>query len=147
MCGAPAIVSLLPGFGYVDGRRPVPRQVRAIRGGDGFVDEEYGPLEPWHMFARRQNVRGGSAVLLALQEDVALAFIPCFHSCSGVGALDAVRQLTAAELHQQFFDTDAGTRAVFGLWALRVDSPLRHEDSVAAIGNLPPFPSMPGRLA
>ena len=99
------------------------------------------------MFARRQNVRGGSAVLLALQEDVALAFIPCFHSCSGVGALDAVRQLTAAELHQQFFDTDAGPRAVFDLWALRVDSPLRHENSVAVIGNLSPFPSIPGWLA
>ena len=81
MCGAPAIVSLLPGFGHVGECRPLPRQVRAVRAGDGFADEDTdGPLEPWHMFARRQNVRGGSAVLLALQEDVArlsyLAFIP-----------------------------------------------------------------------
>ena len=46
-----------------------------------------------------------------------------------------LRQLTAVELHQQLFDADAGTRAVFGLWAMRVNSALRHEDSVAAIGN------------
>ena len=46
-----------------------------------------------------------------------------------------LRQLTVVELHQQFFDAGAGTRAVFGLWAVRVDSALRHEDSVAAIDN------------
>ena len=46
-----------------------------------------------------------------------------------------LRQLTAVELHHQLVDADARTRAVFGLWALRVDSALQHEDSVAAIGN------------
>ena len=85
MCGAPAIVSLLPGFGHVDERRPLPRQVRAVRGGDGFADEEYGPLEPWHMFARRQNVRDGSAVLLALQQDVARLSYPAFIPAHGWG--------------------------------------------------------------
>ena len=39
MCGAPAIVSLLPGFGHVDERRPLPRQIRAVRAGAGFADE------------------------------------------------------------------------------------------------------------
>ena len=86
MCGAPAIVSLLPGFGHVDERRPLPRQVRAVRAGDGFADEDTdGPLEPWHMFARRQNVRGGSAVLLALQEDVARLSYPAFIPAHGWG--------------------------------------------------------------
>ena len=69
MCGAPAIVSLLPGFGHVDECRPLPHQVRAVRAGDGFADEDAdGPLEPWHMFARHQHMLGGSVVLLALQE-------------------------------------------------------------------------------
>ena len=76
MCGAPAI-----GFGHVDERRPLPRQVRAVRAGDCFADEDAnGRLVPWHMFARRQQVRDGSAVLLSLQEDDArlsyAAFIP-----------------------------------------------------------------------
>ena len=45
--GAPAIVSLLPAFGRVDECRPLPRQVRAVRTGDGFADEDAdGPLEP-----------------------------------------------------------------------------------------------------
>ena len=69
MCGAPAIVSLLPGFGHVGECRPLPRQVRAVRAGDGFADEDADALlEPLHMFARRQHVLCGS-VLLALQED------------------------------------------------------------------------------
>ena len=70
------------------------------------------------MFARRQYVRDGSAVVLALREDVTR--LSCFHSCSRVGAwLRYLRQMTAAERHQQLFDADAGTRAVFRLWALR----------------------------
>ena len=36
--------------------RPLPRQVRAVRPGDGFVEDANGSLEPWHMFARRQHV-------------------------------------------------------------------------------------------
>ena len=54
-----------------------------------------------------------------------------------------LRLSTAAEPHEQFLDTDAATRAVFGLWALRVDSAIQHEDSVAAIGDLFPCPSLP----
>ena len=86
MCGAPAIVSLLPGFGHVDERRSFPRQVRAVRTGDGFADEGTdGPLEPWHMCARRQNMRGDSAILLALQEDFARLSHPAFIRAHGWG--------------------------------------------------------------
>lgn len=70
MCGVPAIICPLQGFRNVDESR-LPRQVRVVRGEDGFRDEDAdGLLEPCHMFARRQVVRGGSAVLLAVQEDV-----------------------------------------------------------------------------
>ena len=88
------------------------------------------------MFTRRQHVRGGSAVVLALREDFARLSYPAFIPARGWGPwVRYLRQLTAVELHQQLFDADAGTRAVFGLWAMRVNSALRHEDSVAAIGN------------
>ena len=47
MCGAPAIVSLRPGFGHVGQCRPRPRQVRAVRAGDGIAgDDADGPSEP-----------------------------------------------------------------------------------------------------
>ena len=78
MCGDPAIVSLLPGFCNVKESRPLPRQVRAVRVEDGLHDNHVGSLEPWHMFARRQDFRGGSTVLLALQEDVARVSYPPF---------------------------------------------------------------------
>ena len=130
---------LLPGFVHVDECRvqPLPRQVQAVRAGDGFADEDAdGPLEPWHMFARRQQVRGGPAVVLALREGVTRLSYPAFIPARGWGAwVRYLRQFMAAELHQQLFEADAGTRAVFGLWALCVDPALRHEDRVAAIGN------------
>ena len=81
VCGSPAIVSLLPTFGYVSDDNPRPCQVQAVHaeGGAGNEDDG-GPSESWHMLAHRQDVRGGSAVMQALQEDVArlayLAFIP-----------------------------------------------------------------------
>ena len=62
-------------------RRQAACQVQAVHaeGGAGNEDDG-GPLEPWHMFAHRQDVRGSSAVMQARQEDVArlayLAFIP-----------------------------------------------------------------------
>ena len=88
------------------------------------------------MFARGQHVRGGSAVVLPLREDVTRLLYPAFIRARGwVPWVRYLRQLTVVEMHQQFFDAGAGTRAVFGLWALRVDSALRHEDSVAAIDN------------
>ena len=34
------------------------------------------------------------------------------------------------------------TRSVFGLWALSVDSAIQHQDSIAAVGDLTPFPSL-----
>ena len=85
MCGAPAIVSLLLGFRHVDESRPLPRQLRAVNAGDGFADEDTdGSLEPWHRFAR-QNVRGDSAVFLALQEDVVRLSYPAFIPAQGWG--------------------------------------------------------------
>ena len=69
MCGAPATVSLLPMFHHDSDDRPLPRQVRAVRAEDGAGGEDVdGPVEPWHMFARRQDVRFGSAVVLALHQ-------------------------------------------------------------------------------
>ena len=88
------------------------------------------------MFARSQHVRGRSAVVAALREDVTRRSYPAFIPARVWGPwVRYPRQLTAAELHQQLFDADPGARAVFGLWALRVDSALRHEDSVGAIGD------------
>ena len=81
VCGSPAIVSRLPTFGYVSDDKPCPCQIQAVHaeGGLGNKDDG-GPLEPWHMFAHHQGVRGGSAVIQALQEGVSrlanLAFIP-----------------------------------------------------------------------
>ena len=130
-------VCLLPGFGHVDECRPLPRQVQAVRVGDDFADEDAdGPLEPWHMFARHQHVHGGSAVVFALREDVTRLSYPAFIPARGWGPwVRYLRQWTADELHQQLFEADVESRAVFELWTLRFDSALRHEDSVTAIGN------------
>eukprot|EP00904_Undaria_pinnatifida_P002722 jgi/Undpi1/12450/HiC_scaffold_5.g02121.m1 len=92
MCGAPAIVSLLPTFGYVSDDRPLPRHARAVRAEDGAGDEDDdGPLGTWHMFARLQSVRGGSAVMLALQ-DVARLACPAFSPHRGRGGLGSTIQ-------------------------------------------------------
>ena len=40
LCGAPAIVSLLPTFGFVSDNRPLPRHVRAVRAEDGAGGED-----------------------------------------------------------------------------------------------------------
>ena len=47
--GSPAIVSLLPTFGYVSDDKPCPCLVQAVHveGGAGNEDDG-GPLEPWH---------------------------------------------------------------------------------------------------
>ena len=82
MCGGPTAAAFPPRFGDVEDSKPLPRQVRAVRAADGLGDEDAdGRLEPCHMFARRQFVRGGSAILLALQNDIArlrtpLSFLP-----------------------------------------------------------------------
>ena len=114
-------VCLLPGFAHVDECRPLPRQGQAVRVGDAFADGGAdGPLEPWHMFARRQHLRGGLAVVLALRQDVTRLSYPAFIPARIWGPwVRYLRYLTAAELHQQFFDTDAGTRAVFRLGPAR----------------------------
>ena len=79
-------VSLLPGFGDVDECRPLPRQVQAVRAGDGFADEDAdGPWEPWHMFGRGQHVCGGSAVVFALQDDFARLSYPVLIPARGWG--------------------------------------------------------------
>lgn len=50
--------SLLAGFGHVDECRPLARQVRAVRAGDGFAEEGVdGRLETLHMVTSRTNVR------------------------------------------------------------------------------------------
>ena len=88
MCGALAAISLLPTFHHASDDRPLPRPVRAVRAEDGACgDNVDGPLESWHMFARRQDVSGGSAVVLALQEDVVQLAYPPLHSSSRVGSL------------------------------------------------------------
>ena len=116
VCGLPAIVSLLPTFGYVGDDKSCLCQVQAVHAeGSAGNEDDGGPLEPWHMFARRQDVRGSSAVMKALQEDVArlayLAFIP--HRGRG-GWVRLLRPITATELHERFFNTSSGTRSVFG---------------------------------
>ena len=80
MCGAPAIVSLRPGFGYVDERRLLPRQVQAVRVGDGFADKILMVLWSHGTYSRATNMCAGrgSAVLRALQEDVARLSYPVF---------------------------------------------------------------------
>ena len=77
VCGSPAIVSLLPTFTYVSDDKPCLCQVQAAHAEGGAGDEnDGGPLELWHMFAHRQDMRGGSAVVQALQDDVArLAYL------------------------------------------------------------------------
>ena len=66
MCGSPGIVSVLPAFCYVSDDRPLPLQVQAARVERGAGDEDDdGPLELRHMLARPQDVRGGSAGMLA----------------------------------------------------------------------------------
>ena len=42
-----------------------------------------------------------------------------------------------------FFDTDSGTRSIFGRWALHVSSTVEDEGNVDIIGDLPPFPLSP----
>ena len=147
MCGDPAIVSLLPGFCNVVESRPLPRQVRAVRVEDSLHDDnDDGSLEPWHMFARRQDFRGGSTVLLALQEDVTRVSYPPFIPHREWGPwVRMLRLLSTADQQHQFFDTEPGTQSVFGQWALRVNAAIEYEDSVRIVGDLPPFPSPPVR--
>ena len=137
VCGSPAIVSLLPTFGYVSDDRPCPCQVQVVHaeGGAGNEDDG-GSLEPWHMFAHRQDVRGGSAVMQALQEDVARFAYLAFVSHRGRGGwVRLLRLITATELHKRFFHASSGTRSVFGRWAAR--------GHASVVGDLPPFISPP----
>ena len=143
MCGDPTIVSLLPGLCNVEESRPLPRQVRSVRVEDCLHDDnDDSPLEPWHMFARRQDFRGGSTVLLALQEDVARVSYPPFipHRECCIQCL-----YSTADQQHQFFDTEPGTQSVFGQWALRVNAAIEYEDSVRIVGDWPSFPSLPVR--
>lgn len=144
MCGTPAAVSLLPAFGNVDESRQLPRQLRAVRAEDGVnIGDDDGPLEPWHRFARRQDVRGGSAILLALQEDVARVSYPAFIPHRQWGDwVRTLRLMTVTELQHQF-DTSAETTCILGRWALRVNNAIEHEDSAVIVGNLPTFPLPP----
>ena len=110
VCGSPAIVSRVPTSGYVSDDKPCPCQVQAVHaeGGAGNEDDG-GSMESWHMFAYPQDVRGVSAVMQALQEDVArlayLAFIP--HRERG-GWVRLLRLMTATKLHERFFNTSSG---------------------------------------
>eukprot|EP00904_Undaria_pinnatifida_P011895 jgi/Undpi1/7836/HiC_scaffold_23.g10309.m1 len=143
--GSPAIVSLPPTFGYVSDDKPCHYQAQAVHaeGGAGNEDDG-GPLEPWHIFVHRQDVRGGSAVMPALQELVArpayLAFIP--HRGRGDWVL-LVRLITATELHERFFNASSGTRSVFGRWAASVNDAIEEEDHASVVGDLLPFLSPP----
>ena len=99
VCGSPAIVYLLPTFGYVSDDKSCLCQVQAVHAdGSAGNEDDGGPLKPWHMFAHRQDVHGGSAVMQALQEDVArlahLAFIP--HRGRG-GWVRLLRLITATK--------------------------------------------------
>ena len=60
VCGSPAIGSLLLTLGYTSDDKPCPCQVQAMHTESGAGNEEDGGhLEPWHMIAHRQDVRGG----------------------------------------------------------------------------------------
>ncbi|CAN0560755.1 unnamed protein product, partial [Laminaria digitata] len=88
----------------VDESRQLPRQLRAVRAEDGVnIGDDDGPLEPWHRFARRQDVRGGSAILMALQEDVARVSYPAFIRHRQWGDwVRTLRLMTVTELQHQF---------------------------------------------
>ena len=126
MCGGPAAEALLPGVGDIEDSKPLPRQIRTVRAEDRLGDEDAdGPLDPWHMLARRQIVRGGSAILLALQEDIARLRTPlsCLPAGGALGC--ATRgQYRRASCKQQFLGAHAGTRPIFGLWTLSVGAAL-----------------------
>ena len=120
MCGAPATVPLLPTFhhvSHVSDDRPIPRQVRAVRAEDGAGgDDVDGPLDTWHMFARRQDVAHvrtrRSAVVLSLQEDVAqLAYPPFIPHRGWVDWVCLFRPMTVAQIQHSFFGYSPGTRA------------------------------------
>ena len=142
VCDSPAIASLLPTFGYVSDNKSCPCQVQAVHA-EGSAGNEYdgGPLESWHTSAHCQNVRGGSAVMQALQEDVArlayLAFIPA----GGLG-LPFLADY-GDQLHERFFNASSGTRSVFGRWAARVNDAIEEEDHARFVGDLSPFISLP----
>ena len=122
MRGSSVIVPLLPTFGYASDDRPLPRQLRAVGDEEDAGDEDDdGPLEPWHMFARRQDVRwwfrrnaGSTKCLPGLYP----VFIP--HSGRG-GWVRLLRLITANKLQDRFFDASSGARSVFGRWAACVN--------------------------
>ena len=126
MCGGLVAAALLPGFGDVEDSKPLPRQIRTVRAEDRLGDEDAdGPWDPWHMFARRQTVGGGSTILLALQEDIArlrtpLSFLPA-GGALGCATRDQYRWVSCK---QQCLGAHAGTRSFFGLWTLSVGSTL-----------------------
>jgi hypothetical protein len=115
-----------------------------VRADDAVDSTDNGPLEGWQRFARRQDVRGGSTVILALQEDANRVSLPAFVPPRVWGAwVRHLRLATAAQL-QQFFDTDSANPSIVGRWALLVNSTIGHENIVRVVGNfLPPFPSSP----
>ena len=100
--------------------------------------------EQWHMFAHRQDVRCGSAVMQALWEDVArlayLSFIP--HRGRGYW-VRLFRLITAPELLELFFNASSGTRSVFERWAALVNDAIEIEDHASVVGDLPLFISLP----
>ena len=145
VCYSPAIVSLLPTFGYVSDGKPCPCKVQAAHAEGGGGNEDDSVLsEQWHMFAHRQDVRCGSAVMQALQEDVAqlayLSFIP--HRGRGYW-VRLLRLITATELLELFFNASSGTRSVFGRWAALVNDAIKKEDHASVVGDLPLFISLP----
>ena len=123
MCGGPAAAALLPGFGDVGDSKLLPRQIRTVVRAEYRLGNEDadGPLDQWHMFARRQIVGSGSAILVALQEDIArlrtpLSFLPA-GGALGCATRDQYRRVSCK---QQFLGAHAGTRPIFGLWTLSV---------------------------
>ena len=86
--GSPAIVSLWPTFCYVSNDKLCSCHVHAVHAAGGASNEDDGLgayLESWHMFALRQDLSGSSAVMQALQEDLARLAYLAFHSSSRAG--------------------------------------------------------------
>ena len=94
--------------------------------------------------AGKRYFRGGSTVLLALQEDFArVSYPPFIPHREWEPWVRILRLLSTADQRQQFYES--GTQSVFGQWALRVNAAIEYEDSVRIVGDLPPFPSPPVR--
>ena len=88
-------------------------------------------------------MRDGSAVMQALQEDVARRAYLALNPHHGRGRwVRLLRPIAATKLHERLFNASSGTRSVFGRWAARVYDAVE-EDHVSVVGDFPPFLSPP----